>query len=171
MVTHQLTAQTTRLALILASWFGSGYAPKAPGTVGSLAALPLVLPLLYACPPVVVLSIGVALLIAGAWAAGIAGAAWGQVDHGAIVIDEVVGMLVAAAIPFYLLNQWIGPGALAAVSFLAFRVFDIAKPWPISLLDRRLKNGWGVMVDDVAAGMLAGTVTASVLAAAIAVTL
>ena len=90
------------------------------------------------------LSIGLALLIAGAWAAGIAGAAWGQVDHGAIVIDEVVGMLVAAAIPFYLLNQWIGPGALAAVSFLAFRVFDIAKPWPISLLDRRLKNGWGV---------------------------
>jgi phosphatidylglycerophosphatase A len=57
------------------------------------------------------------------------------------------------------------------VSFLAFRVFDIAKPWPISLLDRRLKNGWGVMVDDVAAGVLAGAVTAAVLAAAIAVTL
>ncbi len=116
-------------------------------------------------------SIGVALLIGGAWAAGIAGTAWGQVDHGAIVIDEVVGMLVAAAIPFYLLNQWIDPGALALVSFLAFRVFDIAKPWPISLLDRRLKNGWGVMVDDVAAGVLAGAVTAAVLAAAIAVTL
>ena len=80
-------------------------------------------------------------------------------------------MLVAAAIPFYLLNRWIDPVALAAVSFLAFRVFDIAKPWPISLLDRRLKNGWGVMVDDVAAGILAGAVTAAVLAAAIAVTL
>ena len=87
--------------------------------------------------------------------AGVAGQAWGKVDHGSIVIDEVVGMILAVSMPFYLLGQWADLPMVAAVSFVTFRCFDIAKPWPVSLIDRRMKTGMGVMLDDVLAGLFA----------------
>ena len=160
-----------RLAIAIASWFGSGFAPKAPGTVGSLAALPLIWPLLYFSPLWLVAVVTIFLFLAGTWAAGVAGQAWGKVDHGSIVIDEVVGMILAVSIPFYLLGQWADLPTVAAVSFVTFRCFDIAKPWPVSLIDRHMKTGMGVMLDDVAAGLYAGGVSAALLFAEIVITL
>ncbi len=85
----------------------------------------------------------------------------GKVDHGAIVIDEVVGQLIAVAIPFYLLGVAILslPEALF-LGFVAFRLFDIVKVWPADYFDVHSKNGWGVMLDDVFAGIWAGIVVA-----------
>jgi phosphatidylglycerophosphatase A len=160
-----------RVAIVIASWFGSGFAPKAPGTVGSLAALPLIWPLLYFSPLWLVVVVTIFLFLAGIWAAGVAGRAWGKVDHGSIVIDEVVGMVLAVSVPFYLLGQWADMLMVAAVSFMTFRCFDIAKPWPVSLIDRRMKTGMGVMLDDVAAGLYAGGVSAALLLAGIVITL
>ena len=160
-----------RIAIVIASWFGSGFAPKAPGTMGSLAALPLIWPLLYFSPLWLVVVVTMFLFVSGTWAAGVAGRAWGKVDHGSIVIDEVVGMILAVSIPFYLLGQWVDLPMVAAVSFVTFRCFDIAKPWPVSIIDRRMKTGMGVMLDDVAAGLYAGGVSAALLLAGIVITL
>jgi len=102
------------------------------------------------------------------WSAEEAGRRWGMVDHQAIVIDEVVGLWLAVLIPLTLiplpmdLRCWLLLGALAL-----FRVFDIAKPWPVCWLERSLPGGWGVVADDLMAGAMAGfcvTLSAIVIA-------
>ncbi|GAB2898132.1 phosphatidylglycerophosphatase A [Uliginosibacterium flavum] len=128
--------------------FGSGLAPKAPGTVGSFLAWGLYALLVSLVPPVFPVWVPVAALLAaffiGAACIGKTGAALGEVDHGGIVWDEFVAVwLVLALIPATFLWQ------LAGVA--VFRFFDILKPWPIYLADRRFKNGLGVMFDDVLA--------------------
>jgi len=137
---------TTRLILALATWGGVGYLPAAPGTWGTVAALPLwwllahLGPLGYALAFAVVLT--VSLLLAGR-----AQTLLGRTDHPAIVIDEVVGLLVAlAGVPLHW--TWVLMG------FLIFRALDILKPWPIRWLSRG-KGGLEVVVDDVAAGVMA----------------
>ena len=161
-------AQIDGLATLIASGLGSGLSPFAPGTVGSLFTTLCLLP-----------SLGVAATIhwwawTGAvcvaiWSAEEAGRRWGVVDHPAIVIDEVVGLWLAVLIPLTLiplpieLRWWVLLGALAL-----FRIFDIAKPWPVSLLERSLPGGWGVVADDLMAGAMAGlclTLSVIVLAA------
>jgi phosphatidylglycerophosphatase A len=142
---------TNRLILALATWGGVGYLPGAPGTWGTVAALPLwwllthLGPLGYALPVVLLLAVGVMV-------AGPAQVLLGRHDHPAIVIDEVVGLLITlAGAP---LNwTWV------LVGFAAFRVFDILKPWPISWLNRG-KSGMAVVMDDVAAGVMARLVLA-----------
>lgn len=123
--------------------FGAGLAPRAPGTAGSLAALPLALPLLL-MPP---LGLGVLLLVAfvfGIYCCGQTSQRMAVNDPGAIVWDEIVAMwLVLAFVPLH----W----AWWLAAFLLFRLFDIAKPWPISWLDRHIKGGLGIMLDDIAA--------------------
>jgi len=152
-------------ALMLASWWGSGLSPVAPGTVGSLFALPAIA-LIHAFSGVWgLLAGGVLLFGLGVWAAGSAGRAWGQVDHGAIVIDEVVGQLLTVLIPVAVLANWAPLEAVYAAGFVLFRVFDIVKPWPAGWLDRHSKNGLGVMLDDVAAGVWAGFVLTALLTA------
>ena len=146
-------------ALILATWLGSGLSPWMPGTIGSLAALPFIWLLLEFVMPVVVLFIALILLLLGVWSANIAGRQWGKTDHGAIVIDEVVGQLLAIAIPFYVFAGSVNNLMLYGVGLLTFRFFDIVKPWPACWFDRCLKNGWGVMLDDVAAGIWSAVVT------------
>jgi phosphatidylglycerophosphatase A len=128
-----------------------GYLPGAPGTWGTAAALPLwwllthLGPLGYALAVAVLLTVGVAV-------AGPAQALLGRPDHPAIVIDEVVGLLVAlAGAPL----NW----TAALVGFLAFRALDIFKPWPISWLNRGT-SGLAVVLDDVAAGVMARLVLA-----------
>ena len=96
------------------------------------------------------------LLFLGVWAAEQAGAAWGKPDHGAIVIDEVLGQLLALALPYYVLGASAVSFQFLLVGFVLFRLFDIAKPWPVSYFDNHWKSGWGVMLDDVVAGLLAG---------------
>ncbi len=142
-------------ASLLATWFGAGLLPKAPGTWGSLAALPFGFAIASLAGPWGLLIAALVVLALGAWAAGVYAAHSGQDDPQTVVIDEVVGMwlaLVPAA-----LDPW-----LYALGFLAFRCFDIVKVWPANLIERRLKGGWGIMGDDVAAGVYAGAVVYAV---------
>ncbi len=139
----------TKLATLIATWFGAGLLPKAPGTWGSLAALPFAWAILILFPGTLPLLIAsVALLVVGAWASTLHSETLGVHDAGEIVVDEVVGQWIVLAIaPFSPL------GWLAA--FLLFRMFDVLKPWPISWLDKNIEGGWGIMLDDVLAGVFA----------------
>jgi len=129
---------------LLAAWGPCGFAPFAPGTVGTLGALPLAWAVAR-LEPLAASAFLLAFLALATHAATRAGRHWGVVDAPGIVIDEVLGYLVAVAfLPF----TW--PVALAG--FLLFRLFDILKPWPASALDR-WKTGAGVVLDDVAAGL------------------
>lgn len=131
----------------LALGFGSGLAPKAPGTFGTLAAIPIFLllsplsPLYYAIVVLLMTVIGVYLCQKTADAVGVH-------DHGAIVWDEIVGLLITL---FMVPISW----QSITVGFILFRIFDIAKPWPISFVDKNIHGGFGIMLDDVLAGVLA----------------
>ena len=148
--------QIDGLATLIASGLGLGLSPFAPGTVGSLFAALCLLPSLGIAITLHWLAWGGAVSVA-IWSAEKAGRRWGVVDHPAIVIDEFVGLWLAVLIPLTLIpltvnvQWWLLLGALAL-----FRVFDIAKPWPVSLLERSLSGGWGVVADDLMAGAMAG---------------
>lgn len=132
---------------LLAFGFGSGLAPKAPGTVGTLAALPFY-GLIAPQPLWIYTLIVVGLGVLGVWICDRASKALKVHDHPGIVWDEFVGLWITLwAVPVEPL--WILAG------FLVFRVFDIAKPWPIGWLDRHARGGFGIMIDDVVAGVLA----------------
>lgn len=131
----------------LAFGLGSGLAPKAPGTFGSIAAVPVYL-LFAGQSPLVYAAIVVSAAVLGIWICGVASDRLGVHDHSGIVWDEFVGLWIALwAVPVTPL------GILLA--FLAFRFFDIAKPWPIGWLDKNTSGGFGIMIDDVVAGILA----------------
>jgi phosphatidylglycerophosphatase A len=132
---------------LLAAGFGTGLAPRAPGTAGTLAGVLLYLALAALPLPVyLVLSLGLFLL--GVWICGRAARDLNAHDHPSIVFDEMIGYLVTMA------GAPSGIGWLA-LGFVLFRFFDIVKPWPISLLDRKIPGGLGIMLDDLAAGLLA----------------
>ena len=137
--------------LWLAFGFGTGLAPKAPGTVGTLPGIVLaaiVGGLAGSAAPVVILLMLMLLIPLGVWLCGEASRRLGVHDYGGIVFDEVVGVLI----PFLVLP--ITPVNLL-LGFLAFRLFDVWKPWPISWLDRRVHGGLGIMIDDLLAGAYA----------------
>jgi phosphatidylglycerophosphatase A len=131
----------------LALGFGSGLAPWMPGTFGTLAGIPVYL-LAAQLPLTAYLALTLALFLLGIHLCGTAARDAGVHDHPAIVWDEIVGYLITmiAVAP-----TW--PMVLAG--FLLFRFFDIVKPWPVRLLDRRVSGGFGIMVDDAGAGLLA----------------
>jgi len=147
-----MTAQTlrSRLAVAVATFGYVGFAPIAPGTVGAAAAIPFFLLLRLAGSPWLELAVCSVIVVAGAWCARMTEQALGVEDPGPVVIDEVVGMFVSL---LWLPATW--PVILAA--FLAFRVFDIVKPWPAGRLEH-VPGGWGVMADDVMAGVYANLV-------------
>jgi len=135
-----------RPAHFVALGFGAGLAPAAPGTFGTLVAIPIAAGLHAYAPDAVYLAVVAAFLGVGIWAAAITGRDLGVPDHGAIVCDEVVAFLLVL---FFVTSD----GVSVALAFLLFRLFDIVKPPPIRQLDAALKNGFGVMLDDlVAAG-------------------
>lgn len=139
-----------RLTILLATWWGVGFCPLAPGTVGTLAAIPLFLILsLFPLWLYLLCVLGLALL--ACWAAGRAEAIFGGQDHRAIVIDEVVGFLVVMiAMP----PTWpFWPSLIAG--FILFRAFDVIKPPPIRYFERTVKGGYGVVLDDVMAALYA----------------
>jgi len=143
----------------LACGFGSGLAPRAQGTFGSLAALLPWLLLRHLSWPwyVLVLLLGFGV---GVWASNVASRALGVADHRSIVWDEFIGQWIAL-IPLLLpAFQPTSPATWwsVAAGFVLFRLFDVWKPWPIGWLDRRVKGGLGVMVDDVIAGVFAAVV-------------
>jgi phosphatidylglycerophosphatase A len=130
---------------VLGVWFGCGYFPRAPGTAGTVGAIPLYLALRhFGTLPVAVCAL--VLLGIGIWAADRVAKQTGQKDPQIVCIDEVVGVLIT----------WLGaPQGLVGMlaGFVLFRVLDTVKPWPASLAERRLAGGWGIMLDDVAAGI------------------
>ena len=133
-----------RPAHFIALGFGSGLAPFAPGTFGTLVAIPIAAVLrIYASDWVFVACI-LLLFALGVWASEVTSRDLGVADHGSIVIDEVVAFLIV----LYFVG---GEPLRQAFAFLLFRVFDIAKPPPIRQVDATLKNGFGVMLDDVLA--------------------
>lgn len=138
---------------LLAFGLGAGLSPRAPGTVGTLWGIPVFL-LLQSQPPLVYASAVALLFGAGVWICGESAKRLGLHDCPGIVFDELVGFLITAAplLPAFALArgaQW--PWLLAA--FIAFRVFDILKPWPIRRLDREVHGGFGIMLDDAVAGL------------------
>ena len=132
----------------LALGFGSGLSPIAPGTAGSLAALPLGW-LLLGLPSVAPAIVVIAAAIVGIRICGKTADALGTHDHGSIVWDEFVGLWIALLLVPAGWAWWL-------LAFLLFRVFDIAKPWPIGALDKRVSGGLGIMLDDIVAGLFAG---------------
>ena len=132
------------IARVIASGFGVGLVPRAPGTFGTLLAWPIGW-FLAALHPAVLFPLLALLFALGVWACEITGRRLGVADHGSMVWDEVVAfLLVLAIVPRELTWQ--------AAAFVLFRAFDIAKPPPIGWLERRYHGGFGVMIDDIAAG-------------------
>lgn len=137
----------TMAAWSLATWFGCGFSPIAPGTIGTLGALPIYFAM-RGLGPIAVLAVAAVLMAVGVWAAGVVAAEARSKDPQIVVIDEVVGVLAAlAASP----PRW---GAVA-LTVVLFRIFDVAKPFPARAAER-LPGGWGIVVDDVVAGAWAG---------------
>jgi phosphatidylglycerophosphatase A len=152
----QLTAAQRRALLATpAGWiacgFGAGLAPVAQGTAGSLAALLPWLGLRELPLPLYLLLIVLGFAL-GVWACSRASRALGVDDHRALVWDEFVGQWIA------LLPALVAPWWALVAGFALFRLFDVWKPWPIRVFDRRLHGGLGVMTDDVIAGAFAATV-------------
>ena len=139
------------LARILATWFGCGLVPKAPGTVGSLGALGICSSLSE--------PLALALWIGGACTIPHCGLVGGsrqpansvRKDPQVVVIDEVAGQWIALAGATHL--NWLSLG----IGFVSFRIFDIWKPWPTRALEK-LPGGWGIVLDDCMAGIYAGLV-------------
>jgi len=131
----------------LAFGFGSGLSPVAPGTAGTLAAIPLYLLLTSLSPAVYLLAV-LMVCLAGIWLCGQSSQLLGVHDHSGIVWDEFAGFLITMiAAPV----GW----AWLLLGFVLVRIFDILKPWPISWVDKNVHGGFGIMLDDILAGVLA----------------
>ncbi len=138
----------TRLAQIFATWFGSGYLRPAPGTWGTLAALPF--GMFFLAQGTDVLLVAVLVLTARSfWSIHIYEKETGEHDASRIVIDEALGLWIALLFCNF---DWVHIG----VAFLGFRFFDILKPWPISYCDQKIPGALGTILDDVFAGLAAG---------------
>ena len=132
---------------LLAFGFGSGLSPKAPGTMGTLVGVLIYLPLSH-LPFWWYLDVTVAAIVAGIGICGWSSRQLGVHDHPGIVWDEIAGYLVTML--------WAPPGLpWMLAGFALFRLFDILKPWPIGWFDRRVQGGFGIMLDDVLAGLAA----------------
>jgi len=148
--------QIPRALLLAVTFGGAGLSPKAPGTMGTLATVPLLLLLLWAGP---FWHMGVTLLLT--LVAIVLSERYQQLtgghDRQEIVIDEVVGYLITMV---WLPLTW----QSVVAGFVLFRALDILKPWPISFLDAKVKGGLGVVIDDVAAGLVASLILQQILA-------
>lgn len=137
----------TNIMLLIATGFYTGYLPKAPGTWGTLVAFPIHFLLIQLPQSYYFASLGLIFVIAVA-TAGCAEKIFDKKDPGAIVIDEIIGMLIALiAAP----TSWLA----MLIAFILFRLFDILKPFPIGWIDKRLNGGTGIVMDDVVAGLFA----------------
>lgn len=121
--------------------------PKAPGTFGTLAAIPVYL-LMSELSLWIFIAITAVISVAGIYICDYTSKALGVHDHSGIVIDEIAGYLITMiAVP----AEWLW----ILLGFILFRIFDILKPWPISWLDKKVSGGFGIMIDDVLAGIFA----------------
>lgn len=139
----------------IAFGFGAGLVPTGPGTVGTLVGVPLWFALMWL--PLPAFAVAVTLLfLFGCWICGESSRLLGVQDYGGIVFDEIVGFQIAC-LPLLPALGWIdGPWWLWLIAaFLVFRLFDILKPWPIRAFDRSVHGGFGIMLDDLVAGVYA----------------
>lgn len=134
--------------MLIATWFGSGLVRPAPGTVGSLAALPPALLIMWLEGPGALFIAAILVFAAGIWAARAYERKSGEHDSSTVVIDEVAGQWITL-LPAGL-NPW-----LWLTAFVLFRFFDAAKPWPVSWADRKIGGAFGVMFDDILAALYA----------------
>ena len=148
-----ISTKASRLQVLVATFFGAGFSPVAPGTVGSLAALPLAFVLLHMEIVLATLTV-IGLFFLGLWSANHLEKVSGQHDAQMIVIDEVVGVSVSALLLSWWLLGSADPDMLLLLSFLSFRLFDVLKPWPIEWIDRTVGGGFGVMIDDLVAALM-----------------
>ena len=131
---------------LLAFGFGSGFAPKAPGTAGTLLAV-LIHLILVNLPPWIHGTIIFAAFFIGIWICGRTAEYLGVHDHEGIVWDELVGYWLMM---FLVPSNWLW----VSFGFVLFRILDIFKPWPISVVDRQVGGGLGIMLDDLLAGVM-----------------
>lgn len=147
----KLTAKQimTDPVLFLAFGFGSGLAKKAPGTCGTVAAIPVYYLLVQVDNLLVYSILTVVATVAGIWICDVAAKKLDEHDFGGIVWDEVAG---------YLITMWFVPFSWQAMilGFILFRIFDILKPFPIKWIDKQIHGGLGIMLDDVLAAVFAG---------------
>jgi phosphatidylglycerophosphatase A len=136
--------------LILATGFGVGYSPVAPGTLGTLVAIPLYYFLSNISSPIYEITL-IGFFFLSVWISENAEIFFGKKDDARIVIDEMMGFLITML--------WVPKTILfITIGFLLFRFFDILKPFPIRYLEKRLKGGFGVVLDDVMAGIYANVI-------------
>lgn len=139
-----------KILKLIATFFGVGHLPYGPGTWGTLAAVPFAM-LLNQAGPFYAMGITLLLFPLAVWAADVYEQDKGGHDHKEIVIDEVIG--------FFITMTWLPITWQAYVAgFCLFRVLDIFKPFPIGYLDRKIQSGFGVVADDVAAGIIANVI-------------
>jgi phosphatidylglycerophosphatase A len=132
----------------VATWFGSGFLRPAPGTWGTLAAIPFGYAIYFTGGVTALLAAIVLVTLLGVWATKRVQGHLGEHDNSTIVIDEVVGIwIVLCVTPVDLVSY--------GAAFALFRIFDVIKPFPISWLDNNIPGAWGVMIDDIAAGLVA----------------
>jgi phosphatidylglycerophosphatase A len=134
---------------VIATFFGAGYFPKAPGTFATLATLPLYLILRRLPAPLYILSLG-KLIVLGVITSDVMERQWGH-DPSRVVIDEVCGLLIT------LISRPKGFKEIALGTAL-FRFFDIVKPPPVGTIDKKVKGGIGIMADDIAAGVISALI-------------
>lgn len=156
-ITLRMTDKTTPIhpnwknpAHIFALGFGSGMAPFAPGTFGTFVAVPVVWCAQQGSSAVYV-ALTLIMFFVGVYVCGVTARDLRVHDHAAIVWDEIVGYMITMT---FAPHGWLW----LLGGFVAFRVFDILKPWPIRTVDRKLHGGFGIMLDDVLAGVYAGFV-------------
>ncbi len=147
-------------AVILATWFWSGWLRPAPGTWGSLAAMPFVWWILEFHDAMRLGKAALLCFVIGCWASAVYGRLSRSHDSGEIVIDEVAGIWFTFAFIGYYTTVSV---PVLVLGFLAFRLFDIVKPFPIRLADRRVPGGYGVMLDDLLAAIYAAAAVLGVI--------
>ena len=140
---------------LLATWFGVGLSPVAPGTIGSVVGLCFITPILQ----ITILyqwALWIGLTIIAIWSADRMGSQCGVPDHPAIVIDEVVGQWLVVLIPLTVLP--FEPRILVLIlgGLVLFRIYDIVKPWPVDWVEGQFAGSLGVVMDDLVAGLMAG---------------
>lgn len=147
-MSHAKPADLKHPSVLVATFGGSGLLRPAPGTWGTLAALVPAWVIATQYSPQILLYVAMALFFIGCWASDAYMVRYGAHDPGEIVVDEAAGVMLALSFTEPL--WW-----TFALGFIFFRLFDILKPWPISLADRKIDGGLGVMVDDIIAGAFA----------------
>lgn len=147
-----------KTAKILATYFGLGLSPKAPGTAGSLGTLPLAAAIAYFYGSTGILILSAAAFFIGVWATHQVIKNQDNKDPSMVVIDEVAGQsLTFALVGDYLVGNW-NFWYVYFIGFALFRFFDIVKMGPVKWADTKLKNAWGVMTDDIFAGCFAAVI-------------